>query len=242
MQDQCCIFCSIPAGTDGKSRTGMQTGTRYPHVPPRLKFWPISAYFGRFGLFRPVSAGLLIPAGILFGFYFLGFQFSVPNLILISRSLGLFSALISQSLLSLLITPPVRLHGSTSCLQLQPSSLQPATKPPPAVQLQPSTVQPHHSRLPLTTSKPICCCSACRFLVSPFQICLFFAVAALPLCPLFQAWIFDLGFFFFLLLLCAFSDLSTVSDFFFFLAALPLSVYKMMFLILGNLISTNVKT
>ena len=121
--DQCCIIRSVPARTDGKSRTGMQTGTRHPHVPPRLKFRPISACFGRFGLFRPVSAGLLIPAGILFGFYFLGFQFSVPNLILISRSLGLFSALISQSLLSLLITPPVRLHGSTS--SPLSSSLQP---------------------------------------------------------------------------------------------------------------------
>uniref|UniRef100_A0A2N9EDY6 BED-type domain-containing protein n=1 Tax=Fagus sylvatica TaxID=28930 RepID=A0A2N9EDY6_FAGSY len=30
-----CIFRSVPAGTDGKSRTGMQTGTRHPPIPPR---------------------------------------------------------------------------------------------------------------------------------------------------------------------------------------------------------------
>ena len=57
---QCCILRSVPAGTDRKSRTGMQTGTRHPHVPPRPKF-------------RLVSAGLHIPAGILFWlfiFYF----------------------------------------------------------------------------------------------------------------------------------------------------------------------------
>ena len=54
---QCCIFRSVPAGTDGKSRIGMQTGTKHPHVPPRPKFRPVSAvsaYFGRFDLFRPV--------------------------------------------------------------------------------------------------------------------------------------------------------------------------------------------
>ena len=50
---QCCIFRSVPTGTDGKSHTGMQTGTRHPHVPPRPKF-------------RPVSAGICNPAGILF--------------------------------------------------------------------------------------------------------------------------------------------------------------------------------
>jgi hypothetical protein len=64
--NQCCIFRSVPAGTDGKSRTGMQTGTRHPHVPPRPKFRPVSACFGRFGLFQPVSAGICNPAEILF--------------------------------------------------------------------------------------------------------------------------------------------------------------------------------
>uniref|UniRef100_A0A2N9H3Y0 Uncharacterized protein n=1 Tax=Fagus sylvatica TaxID=28930 RepID=A0A2N9H3Y0_FAGSY len=48
--NQCCIIRSVPAGTDGKSRTGMQTGTRHPHVPPRLKFLTVSPCFARFGL------------------------------------------------------------------------------------------------------------------------------------------------------------------------------------------------
>jgi hypothetical protein len=46
---QCCIIRSVPAGTDGKSRTGMQTGTSHPPVPPRLIFRP-------FRPFRPISA------------------------------------------------------------------------------------------------------------------------------------------------------------------------------------------
>jgi hypothetical protein len=48
------VHKSIPINVVGKSRTGMQTGTRHPHVPPRPKFRPVSACFGRFGLFRPV--------------------------------------------------------------------------------------------------------------------------------------------------------------------------------------------
>jgi hypothetical protein len=68
---QCCIFRSVPAGTDGKSRTGMQTGTRHPHVPPRPKFLPVSARFGRFGLFRPVY---VIRPEYFFGFLFLFFS------------------------------------------------------------------------------------------------------------------------------------------------------------------------
>jgi hypothetical protein len=51
---QCCIIRSVPAGTDGKSRTGMLTGTSHPYVPPRPKSRPVPACFGRFGLFRPV--------------------------------------------------------------------------------------------------------------------------------------------------------------------------------------------
>ena len=49
-----CIFRSIPAGTDGKSRTGMQTGTRQPPIPPRVKFRGVSAVSVDFGVFRPV--------------------------------------------------------------------------------------------------------------------------------------------------------------------------------------------
>ena len=68
---QCCIFRSVPAGTDGKSRTGMQTGMRHPHVPPRPKFRPVSVCFGRFGLFRPVY---VIRPEYFFGFLFLFFS------------------------------------------------------------------------------------------------------------------------------------------------------------------------
>ena len=55
VRDQCCIIRSIPAGTDGKSRTGMLTGTSHPHVSPRLKSRTVLACSGRSGLFRPVS-------------------------------------------------------------------------------------------------------------------------------------------------------------------------------------------
>jgi hypothetical protein len=57
---QCCIFRSVPAGTDRKSRTSMQTGTMHPHVPPRPKF-------------RLVSVGLHISARILFWLFILFF-------------------------------------------------------------------------------------------------------------------------------------------------------------------------
>jgi hypothetical protein len=63
---QCCIIRSVPAGTDGKSRTGMLTGTSHPYVPPRPKSRPVPACFGRFGLFRSVSAGKPVSAGLLF--------------------------------------------------------------------------------------------------------------------------------------------------------------------------------
>jgi hypothetical protein len=33
-----CIFRSVPVGTDGISRTDMQTGTKQPPIPPRVKF------------------------------------------------------------------------------------------------------------------------------------------------------------------------------------------------------------
>ena len=53
-KNQCYIFRSVSIGTDRKSRTGMQTGTRHPHVPPRPKFWGVSTVSACFGLFRPV--------------------------------------------------------------------------------------------------------------------------------------------------------------------------------------------
>ena len=58
--NQCCIFRSVSAGTDGKSCTGMQTSTRHPHVPPRPKF-------------RLVSVGFHIPAEILFWLFIIIF-------------------------------------------------------------------------------------------------------------------------------------------------------------------------
>jgi hypothetical protein len=103
-----------------------------------------------------------------------------------------------------LISPLVRLHGSTSYLQLQPSSLQLATKPPPAVQLQPSTVQPHHSRLPSTTSQPpanllLFCLQIFGFSISDLSLfcCCCFDLGFFLLPTISEVWIFDLGFFFF---------------------------------------------
>ena len=149
--NQCCIIRSVPAGTDGKSRTGMQTGTRQPHVPPQLKFRPVSACFARFGLFRPVPAGMSNPAGILFGFYFLGFhfQFSVSRY-LISRSLLSFELRQSAS-----TAPPAASMPPASAFKPSTSN-KAASKPSTSLQafnqLQPSSF-------------------ACKFLVSPFQIC-----------------------------------------------------------------------
>ena len=66
-----CIFRSVAAGMEGKSRTSMQTGTRQPPIPPRVKFQGVSA----------ISAGMRNPAGILFGFLisFLSSQTSFPS-------------------------------------------------------------------------------------------------------------------------------------------------------------------
>ena len=52
--DHSCIFRSVPTGTDRKSRTGMQTGTRHPPIPPRVNFRGVSAVSVDFGVFRPV--------------------------------------------------------------------------------------------------------------------------------------------------------------------------------------------
>ena len=62
---QCCIIRSVPTGTDGKSRTGMLTGTSHLYVPPRPKS-------------RPVPAGKLVSTRFLFGpLVFFFFFFSV---------------------------------------------------------------------------------------------------------------------------------------------------------------------
>uniref|UniRef100_A0A2N9ERG5 Uncharacterized protein n=1 Tax=Fagus sylvatica TaxID=28930 RepID=A0A2N9ERG5_FAGSY len=95
----------------------MQTGTRQPHVPPRLKFRPVSPVSACFGLFQP-SASTAPPAT------------SVPPA-------SAFKPSTSYKAASKLSTSLQAFN------QLQPSSF------------------------------------ACKFLVSPFQICGAVAVAAL---------------------------------------------------------------
>jgi hypothetical protein len=104
--DQCCIIRSVPAGTDGKSRTGMLTGTSHPYVPPRPKSRPVPARSARSGLFRPVSAGKLVSAGILFGLWF--FFFFSAVLLLSSFFFFFFFFL----LLSSFFFPPSSLSNS----------------------------------------------------------------------------------------------------------------------------------
>ena len=141
-------------------------------------------------------------AGILFGFYFLGFRFHL------TWSLGLFAVLNfwSLGLSSLFWSPPVRLHGSTSCLQLQPSSLQPATKPPPAVQLQPSAFNSSTTSQPFRTSNLFRLQQFSQSVSVPrfHCCCCYFDLGFFCCCPLFLRygyliWVF---FFFFLLLCC----------------------------------------
>ena len=67
------IFCFVPIGTDGISRTGMRTDTSQPPIPPRVKFRSVSACFARFDLFRPVSVDICNPVGIFFGFLYIFF-------------------------------------------------------------------------------------------------------------------------------------------------------------------------
>jgi hypothetical protein len=83
----------------------MQTGTRHPHVPPRPKF-------------RPVSAGLHIPAGILFWlfiFYFFSASSSASASSAASASASAASsasAYSAASALLLLLLPPSSLFVS----------------------------------------------------------------------------------------------------------------------------------
>ena len=44
---ECYGFRSVLAGTAGISRTGEKNGIVIPSIPPRIKFRPISANFGR---------------------------------------------------------------------------------------------------------------------------------------------------------------------------------------------------
>ena len=41
------------AGIEGIFRTGMQTGTRIPHVPPQVKFRVVLSHSGYSGQFQP---------------------------------------------------------------------------------------------------------------------------------------------------------------------------------------------
>ena len=119
---------------DGKSCTGMQTGTGHPPVPPQGKFQTVSA---RFDLFRLVS--LFWPEYFLalgFYFFFLCFESTGPNLWV-------------KFFLCFEISPPLdfslRQSTSNSCLQLQaveditatssfkPLPVCPLFLPPPAV-------------------------------------------------------------------------------------------------------------
>ena len=75
------IFRSVPAGTERKSRTGTQTSTRQPPIPPRVKFRGVSMCFGRFSKFWCVSAGTYISAELLFWVFFFSLLsfFSAPS-------------------------------------------------------------------------------------------------------------------------------------------------------------------
>ena len=129
----------------------MQTGTRHPHVPPQLKFRPDYS-------FRPE--------------YYLGFQFAVPNLILISQSLFSFDLSVSPLSFDHSASPPPRLHQLPPASAIKPSTSYKAASSSPASAFNSSI-----------TSQP-----------PPFN---HITADLLLFRPLFQVWIFDLGFFFF---------------------------------------------
>ena len=62
--NHCYWFRSIPARTVGIFRTGLQTGTRIPHVPPRVRFWAVLSHSGQF---QPIPAEMWISASTGFG-------------------------------------------------------------------------------------------------------------------------------------------------------------------------------
>ena len=96
----------------------MQIGTRHPHVPPQLKFRPDYS-------FRPE--------------YYLGFQFAVPNLILISQSLFSFDLSVSPLSFDHSASPPPRLHQLPPASAIKPSTSYKAASSSPASAFNSST-------------------------------------------------------------------------------------------------------
>ncbi|KAL0000150.1 hypothetical protein SO802_019752 [Lithocarpus litseifolius] len=63
-QKQCYGYHSVPAGMAGKFRTGKQTGTASPSIPPRVRFRPVPVCFGSSVLFRLISPEIKDSAGM----------------------------------------------------------------------------------------------------------------------------------------------------------------------------------
>ena len=65
---QCYEFHSVPPGINGISCIGIQSRTKMPFVPPRVKIRPVSGYFGRSGVFWQIPAKTKDSTGMCFGF------------------------------------------------------------------------------------------------------------------------------------------------------------------------------
>ena len=163
------LYNPFRSGWNGR-KISYRHANRY-ESPPRSTSAKISDCSGLFRLFRPVSAGNLVSAGILFGlplfFFFPLFWVSYsagPKFIFSSLfwdlSASLFSVLISlfwdlsASLLSVLISPPVcplfllPPAASSSSVQSSPAQLQAVASC--FCRLQPPLVQPSFKPLPFT--------------------------------------------------------------------------------------------
>ena len=64
LYNNCYGYRSVPAGMVGKFRTGKQTGTASPSIPPRVRFRPVPVCFGSSGLFRLISPEIKNSAGM----------------------------------------------------------------------------------------------------------------------------------------------------------------------------------
>ncbi len=167
----------------------MQTGTRHPTIPPRVKFQGVSVCFGRFG--RKVHFGRITFLGFDF-YFFLSFDLTGPK------------SLLSFDLSASRLLSPLCFDLSTSPSPAIASSFKPSTTSQSPLS---SIPQPHHSRLqlqafnhvtaassfkPSTTSQPP---PAVQPSFKPANL-----VATLRLCPLFlrnqQVWIYIFFFFF----------------------------------------------
>ena len=62
---QCYEFHSVPPGINGISCIGIQSRTKMPFVPPRVKIRPVSGYFGRSGVFWQIPAKTKDSTGML---------------------------------------------------------------------------------------------------------------------------------------------------------------------------------